>query len=656
MSIFGPGGGGNAGIVTDFSSTIGRYIYAHSIKPGGHTSQTIRVSELSDNVFPEDASLDTILRACGTGLLRGCAITRPVGSGLEISSGLAILKTTNSEDCSFALCAIDAAELPVQSLAINQINYIVAEWNSAGGAVSCTTDNAVINGLNKIEIGRVTVDSYGAVTIISSGYTLASNPMAELDARLKEINYVERGHGLIVSGTHDLLPPFLTPMEYEVTAGSVYHGLNRYVVSAKALNAPFDAYYYDTATETWLAADSNDANHVVHPTLSLVDGQYFVHWLYICHAAGETGGIFRHVMLLSQAVYTSLAEAEAVAVPTNLPDFFPNVGALLIGRVIISYRAPVPSDDITATFQSAFVHPVWNGQMASSHTDLAGVQGGEPGQYYHLTQYDHEVVTTMFSAKTSSGGMLLGNCGTKLGTIGIANAGLDVYSAAPPNGVVVASISKAGTVAAKTVQTEALAMASGKTSITSDSLLMNSDQKITYAGSVSASADQELPTWKQAKDYANTAIAGQDKSAFLPRARLCRAPVDASGNKNWNGTNIVEVGYVWAQKGKLLVGYTANLFVKDGSGAKLFLATTSGQTPSIIPNTTTLVYNTASVAAPCSSSCFTIVDIENESGENIFLLASPLSDFGTTKMLSFADGVTSTVWWQPVNSVNSSMT
>ncbi len=79
-------------------------------------------------------------------------------------------------------------------------------------------------------------------------------------------------------------------------------------------------------------------------------------------------------------------EAVLAQPPSSIPDYL-NTFAILAGKIVIQKNASSFS-----TIESAFVK-VFVPEDTFDHNDLASLQGGTSGEYYHLTSAEHSELT-----------------------------------------------------------------------------------------------------------------------------------------------------------------------------------------------------------------------------------------------------------------------
>jgi hypothetical protein len=104
-------------------------------------------------------------------------------------------------------------------------------------------------------------------------------------------------------------------------------------------------------------------------------GTYGVHWIFIC-TEGELYVVY------GQADYANLAAAQAATLPATLPPYI-GMNCVAAAKIIV--------EPATANFTE--VQSAYTVQFATTtpalHNDLAGLDGGVAGEYYHLTAAEH---------------------------------------------------------------------------------------------------------------------------------------------------------------------------------------------------------------------------------------------------------------------------
>jgi len=215
-----------------------------------------------------------------------------------------------------------------------------------------------------------------------------------------------------------------------LTDGVVWNGVNREVMSAVTSNDGvfFQNYHvngnwvYTTTASTLNNEFYDDGTNLVSATT----GNYLVNWYFRGQEVND------HLYeVFGNNEYISVAAAELSLEPL-LPELITS-HAFIVGRIIVGVG------QTTGFTQTTFVTPFVSTQV-TNHQDLLGLQGGGPGEYYHLSsnEYNNLAYTNVdnnfntdqtinggltaitISATTISGGTLYGD-GSNL-------TGLNIYN------------------------------------------------------------------------------------------------------------------------------------------------------------------------------------------------------------------------------------
>lgn len=325
-------------------------------------------------VSQKSQSLDTFVGdITSAGIFNGGLIT-PDGSGeIAIAYADGVIRQSNSDASPlyfFTISAIDNV-----TLTDNSMNYIYVDYNAGTPIYAVTTDYSSINFNTQVLIGRVFRN--GTVLNISNVGQRIQNHIVKDLYRLQALRTMERSSGMILS----FVPATL---KVTVSAGIAFSNYDKLTFSDFNTNTGSNfTYWYRNGSGGWTQVLSqtniDNANYDDGDgTLgALSAGDYGVHWVYML-----TDGTV-HIQY-GQASYTSIANARNSTVPATQPPVFASMG-ILIGRLIILRNA-------TTIYEasSAFSY-TFTGTATTSHNDLANIQGGSAGNYYHLTSADYTV-------------------------------------------------------------------------------------------------------------------------------------------------------------------------------------------------------------------------------------------------------------------------
>ncbi len=168
-----------------------------------------------------------------------------------------------------------------------------------------------------------------------------------------------------------------------MTAGNIWHGLNQYILSAVNTSGAgrFDSHYRNgsggftnvTNQQQWDNTHYDDGTGIL---ALMTNNKYAVHWVYVDVSDGSLDIIF------GRGQYNSSTLAQAESVPSTIPGHLQYHGRL-IGRIIFQKSATTP-DLVQSAWSNAF-----NLSGATTHNELAGLQGGTTSEYYHLTNAEY---------------------------------------------------------------------------------------------------------------------------------------------------------------------------------------------------------------------------------------------------------------------------
>jgi len=342
-----------------------------TIKVSGRSSTDIRLDGLDGATYNR---LDKFLDGYGSaGIFEGGLITDSGSGQIDVSAAKGLIRTTNSELGKLVAFNIEAGTNI--DLTDNSMNYVYISYNGGSPVFAVTTSYGDISLNDEVICGRVY--RLGTLLYISNvGQDIQNATLRDL-YRLQTLRRLEWASGSLLSFTAATRQPY-------VSAGIFFSNY------AKVVSAIFDASgadrftaWYRNGTGGWTAVTSQQNVDNVNyddgdgTLANLGVGDHGVHWVYIL-ADGSV-----HIQY-GQATYTSLANARNSTVPSTQPTPVTGMG-ILIGRLIIAKNASTIYEA-----SSAFSY-TFTGTATTSHNDLAGLQGGTAGEYYHLTAADYTV-------------------------------------------------------------------------------------------------------------------------------------------------------------------------------------------------------------------------------------------------------------------------
>jgi len=340
-----------------------------STTPGASGSELIGIEGLET---PTYRTMQThINNTFSSGVITGFNITDSNAGQVDIAPGTGMIRATNSTIAD--LLQFDYAGTTNLELTNNKANWIYIDYDTGTPIAKATLTLNDLNFNTNFVIGRVYRDD-DELHIVHTGNYYNNNPHI-MGYRLWEVYGMQRASGLVTSetGTRNLA----------ITAGSFYMAQKRFTTLEidTSDTDTFSLWYRangggwtETPGETQISnTDYDDGGGLPHGTI--LPNQYGVFWLYI-HDDGDI-----HV-IMGQNSY-KLSEALEASLPSSLPEKVTSTG-ILIARITIKRDELSSFTDVSTP---------WNGGVMSSavtdHDDLAGLQGGQADEYYHLTSAQH---------------------------------------------------------------------------------------------------------------------------------------------------------------------------------------------------------------------------------------------------------------------------
>jgi hypothetical protein len=254
----------------------------------------------------------------------------------------------------------------IPPLADNDTNYIIVEYNNGLPRYNVLDNDGTVDN-SDIVLYMIVYRANNFVHTLEFGNMGAGLPN-KLTTRLIATDRFARESGcaLGLSGSTGIVT---------LSSGAVWNGPNRQIVSA--VNSQDDVFFKSFHSGgTWVyTTTGNTINNIFYDDgtnlISATAGKYLVNWYFRGQEVND------HLYeLISFGEYDTVQLAEASPEP-NLPELITS-HAFLVGRVIIEVSAT------TGITQSAFTTVFQPSGAPVLHNDLAGIQGGIAGEYYHL--------------------------------------------------------------------------------------------------------------------------------------------------------------------------------------------------------------------------------------------------------------------------------
>ena len=268
-------------------------------------------------------------------------------------------------------------------------SFIYATTNGISASYAITNNETVINGINTVRVATVYRADEDVHWMESNSEGLALSN--KLENRLFATEKFAYESGFILSDTgsnqflisagkvwfgatqisQDQFDSRLTqsaqlPSLYNETHW-VYHSQSNYIIPTASAFQQLGRYnnsYYDNGTNL----------------TPLTNGYYCTNYFY--RILGDNLVDHDTFIVIGESQYVSLTAAESDTVPPNIPNVLNDVG-VLVGRMIV-LSSSLSASKIESSYNTSFA-----AAAVTTHNSLLGLQGGQGGEYYHLTNADY---------------------------------------------------------------------------------------------------------------------------------------------------------------------------------------------------------------------------------------------------------------------------
>ena len=277
----------------------------------------------------------------------------------------------------------------INSLVDNDTNYIVINYNGGSPIYQVLNNDGTVND-SSIILYLIVYRLGNFIHVLEFGNYGAGLPN-KLNDRIIMTQRFARESGLILglSGTTGVAL---------INGGVAWNGPNRQQLVA--VNSQDDIFFknyhvggvwaYTTTGDTINNSFYDDGTDLVSATT----GNYLVNYYYRGQEIND------HIYeVYGNDEYASVLDAEAASEPT-LPELITS-HAFLVGRIIVKVG------ELTGITQTAFgtvFQP--SGYASGFHNDLLNIQGGAPGEYYHLSSNEYNSLPLFVTGTTLSNSIL----------------------------------------------------------------------------------------------------------------------------------------------------------------------------------------------------------------------------------------------------------
>ena len=301
-----------------------------------------------------------------SGKISGGEVTDAGSGGIAIAAMKGCIRTSNSSVGALKYFDIAGATILSAALTDNSLNFIYCDYNAGTPIFAATASLANINQNTQFSIAVVWKAGNEIETVNSINQL--SNFRNNENRRLlyRGIEYMN-GAAISETGNRNLI----------TTDGIFYYGTNK--ISSVGVNTSgagrFASFYRAASPNTWTEVTNqqvvdngyyDDGTGTLH---ALTANRYTLFWAYMC----MEGDLY---LVYGRGDYT-LAQAQAAALPPTLPPYITNF-AKLIGKIIVQAGA-THLYSIESALNSQF-----SLTQATTHNNLAGLEGGVSGVYNHL--------------------------------------------------------------------------------------------------------------------------------------------------------------------------------------------------------------------------------------------------------------------------------
>lgn len=352
---------------------------------------SIEVSEIGTATYDDLQNFISIMSA---GVLTGGTITDNTDGSVTAAAGTGKIATTNSEMASHVM--FDWSQNSNVTLTDNTTNFVYVDYNAGSPQIVSTTSITNLNFRTHIVIGVVTREGTDLHIINAKQYL--EDFQVKMFLRQLRLKPLEKASGAVVTetGTRNIV----------VTEGNYYYVLN-YIQTDSFDSSGVDTfrYFYRDGASGWTQVTAQtQINNTQYDNNSgtlatLTANRYGVHWVFAVLDDTDNGHIH---LLFGQGDYT-LAEAQAVSVPTTLPTEIVSVGTI-IAKIIIQKDASSFTSLVNisngVTFSAATDHGALGGLTDDDHTQYLLANGSRAYTSQVITD---NAIATIDDADAESG-------------------------------------------------------------------------------------------------------------------------------------------------------------------------------------------------------------------------------------------------------------
>jgi hypothetical protein len=329
---------------------------------GDQNASEVEMDRIAGSTYSTVQHLQDLFHS--SGYTSGGAITDAGGATIDVSAGTGFIRPTN--DSLDELLFFDFPASLGISIPSDSIRYIGVEYNAGSPQVVSRTTNNFNNNTDFI-LGDV-VNEGGTLYILNSPHAVGDHASFMIQRAYETMPLARdsRTGGLILgeTGTRNVV----------VSAGALWERLERFAISSidTSVSGSFDRYYRDgvggwTKESTQTQYPNTQYDDGSGTLATMTNNRYANLWFYI-----DLNGDL--AMLYGQAEYSTIANAEAEAPPSTIPDRL-LANAKLIGRILFQESAAT-AESIGSVFSTTFSNAI-----VTDHGSLSGLLDDDHTQY-----------------------------------------------------------------------------------------------------------------------------------------------------------------------------------------------------------------------------------------------------------------------------------
>ena len=327
---------------------------------------------------------DLLDYSLSSGEVSGGVITNNGDGTVSVASAEWKLREADSPSADCRVYLVPAAN----NLAVTDksTEYLIANYNAGSPIFEVVSDLTLVPCTDRC-VKAILHRRGTQINIISLGKY--STDFSSAYAKKQAVtSWLEYGNGLIVS---------TSALNFTLSSGALYQGTIRLSIPELTSLTDNFTYYYRDGLGDWTTLASQTAINNLNfdngtgTLATLSNNKYGVHWVYLI--VNEPSNL---AVVFGQGDYNTLADARAAPVPTVLPEFAQqySVGKL-VAKLIVAKSATTITEILSPFTQ------VFSSTSPVNHNDLGGLQGGAPGEYYHLTSARHETLSELADGRFS---------------------------------------------------------------------------------------------------------------------------------------------------------------------------------------------------------------------------------------------------------------